>query len=200
MTLPDRYTPAAMLLHWVIAALILGNIVLIYTTNQLAPAAREGLINIHMSIGLTVLGLVLLRILWRLSHRPPALPAAYAPWERRAALAVHAAFYVVLLVLPLSGWMHDSAWKEAPANPYYWFGLFQVRRIAWIQDLAPALKEVWHTRFLSLHVWSGYVLYALLCAHVLGVLKHHLLDRQPELQRMMPGLRRTSGGVGGARN
>jgi len=198
-TLPDRYTPAAMLLHWVIAALIMANIVLIYTTHQLAPAVQGGLIDIHMSIGLTVLGLVLLRILWRVSHRPPALPAAYAPWERRAAHAVHAAFYVVLLVLPLSGWLHDSAWKEAPANPYYWFGLFEVHRIKWIRELAPPLKEIWHARFLSVHVWSGYILYALLCAHVAGVLKHQLLDRQPELRRMMPWHGRTSGEVGGAR-
>ncbi len=186
MSLPDRYTPAAMLLHWVIAALILGNIVLIYTTHQLAPAAQGGLIDLHMSIGLTVLGLVLLRILWRLTHRPPALPVAYPPWERRAAHAAHGAFYVVMLVLPLSGWLHDSAWKDAPANPYHWFGLFEVRRLPGIRDLAPPIKEVWHLRFLAVHVWSGYILYALLCAHVAGALKHQFLDRQPQLQRMAP--------------
>jgi cytochrome b561 len=198
MTLPDRYTPAAMLLHWVIAALIMANIALIYTTNLLAPeAARGGLIDIHMSVGLTVLGLALLRILWRLSHRPPALPAAYAPWERRAAHAAHAAFYGVMLVLPLSGWLHDSAWKEAPANPYYWFGLFEVKRLPGIRDLAPPVKEIWHARFLVVHTWTAYVLYALLTAHVLGVLKHQFLDRHPELQRMIPWPGRASGAVGG---
>jgi cytochrome b561 len=182
--LPDRYTPVAMLLHWVIAALILGNIALIYATHQLAPAVQGGLIDIHMSIGLTVLGLVLLRILWRLSHRPPAMPAVYAPWERRTAHAVHAIFYVVMLVLPLSGWLHDSAWKDAPANPYYWFGLFEVHRLSWLSQLPAAPKESWHLRFLAVHVWSGYVLYALLCAHLAGVLKHEFLDRHRELRRM----------------
>lgn len=175
-----------MLLHWVIAALILGNIALIYTTHQLPDAVQGGLTDLHMSIGLTVLGLVLLRLLWRFSHRPPPLPAAYAPWERAVAHAAHITLYGVMLLLPISGWLHDSAWKDAPAHPYYWFGLFEWPRLKWIRELNPPLKEVMHHRFLILHIGCGYALYALLCAHIAGVLKHQILDREPELQRMIP--------------
>jgi cytochrome b561 len=182
-----------MLLHWVIAALILANVALIYTTNQMPPEDQDALIDIHMSIGLTVLGLVALRLLWRLSVRPPALPMAYPPWERRAAHAAHAMFYVVMLALPLSGWLHDSAWQDAPAHPFYWFGLFELPRIKWIRELAPSTKEELHTQFFILHTWCGYILYALLSAHIAGVLKHQFLDRQPELQRMLPPLGPTEG-------
>jgi cytochrome b561 len=185
---PPRYTRVAMLLHWTVAVLIAINFGLIYLTHTLAPAAQGGWIDLHMSIGLTVLGLVLLRLLWRMSHAPPPLPA-YAAWERRLAHLAHGAFYVVMIVLPLSGWMHDSAWKEAPANPYHWFGLFEWPRIPWILHADPALKAVLHARFLIVHTWSGYVLYALVFLHVAAVLKHQFLDRAPELQRMTPGPR-----------
>jgi cytochrome b561 len=175
-----------MLLHWLVALLIAANFVLIYATHRLPDDAQGHWIDLHMSVGLTVLGLVLLRLLWRIGHRPPPLPD-YPRWQCRAAHAVHAALYVVMLALPLSGWMHDSAWKDAPANPFYWFGLFEWPRIAWISKLEPARKEVLHGDFLIAHRLFGYVLYALVTAHILGALKHQFLDRYPQVQRMWPG-------------
>jgi cytochrome b561 len=64
-----------------------------------------------------VLGLVLLRILWRATHRPPAMPGSFGALERFAAHAAHGALYVLMVLLPLSGWMHDSAWKDAGTHP-----------------------------------------------------------------------------------
>jgi cytochrome b561 len=189
--LPHRYSGIAMLLHWLVALLIAANFVLIYSAHQLPDDAQGKWIDLHMSIGLTVLGLVVLRLLWRAGHRPPPLPD-YPPWERGAAHAVHAALYVVMLALPLSGWMHDSAWKDAPENPFYWFGLFEWPRIAWIRNLPPARKEVLHGDFLIAHRLFGYVLYALVTAHILGALKHQFLDRYPQLQRIVPASSRIS--------
>jgi cytochrome b561 len=183
---PPRYSTIAMLLHWLVALLIVANFALIYTTHHLPDDAQGRWIDLHMSIGLTVLGLVLLRLLWRIGHRPPPLPA-YPQWERTTARAVHAALYVVMLALPLSGWIHDSAWKDAPANPFYWFGLFEWPRIAWIKNLSQARKEVLHGDFLQAHKLFGYALYALVTAHILGALKHQFLDGYPQVQRMWPG-------------
>lgn len=184
---PHRYSTIAMLLHWLVALLIATNFALIYTAHQLPDDAQGKWIDLHMSIGLTVLGLVLLRLLWRIGHTPPPLPKNYPRWERTTARIVHATLYVVMLALPLSGWMHDSAWKDAPANPFYWFGLFEWPRIAWIKNLNPARKEMLHGDFLQAHKLFGYALYALVTAHILGALKHQFLDKYPQLQRMVPG-------------
>jgi cytochrome b561 len=89
-----------------------------------------------------------------------------------------------MLVLPLSGWLHDSAWKDAATHPMHWFGLFEWPRIAAIMALPPALKEALHDTFGSVHTAAGYALYALFTLHVAGALKHQWVDRQQELQRM----------------
>src|ERR1700709_1137190 len=101
-----RYTGVAMILHWAVAVLLIGNVALGLSADYIPDGYVRGVIDLHKSIGITVLGLVLLRILWRLSHKPPAMPKTYAPWERFAAHAAHGALYLVILALPLSGWMH----------------------------------------------------------------------------------------------
>jgi cytochrome b561 len=136
-----------------------------------------------------VLGLVILRILWRASHRPPAFPAQYSPWERLSAHGVHYALYALMLALPLSGWLHDSAWRDAATHPMHLFGLFEWPRLPFIMTLPAGLKEELHTRFGELHTWLGYGLYGLFALHVGGALKHQWFDREAELQRMLPSPR-----------
>jgi cytochrome b561 len=179
-----RYSRIAVVLHWVVAVLILINIALGLSADSLPDEWVRGVIDTHKSIGITVLGLAILRLLWRLSHAPPALPTRYARWERAASHLVHGLLYLLIFMLPLSGWLHDSAWKDAATHPMQLFGLFDWPRIGYVMHLAPDTREMLHDRFGALHTWLGYVLYALLALHVLGALKHQWLDREAELQRM----------------
>lgn len=186
MSLENRYTRPAIILHWLIAVLMAVNIALILTVERFPEDWIRPAIDTHKSIGITVLGLVLLRILWRLTHRPPAMPASYGRFERIAAHGVHLALYVVMLLLPLSGWMHDSAWKDAATHPMQLFGLVPWPRMGWIMAIEPETKELWHTVLGGVHAWMGYVLYGLFALHVIGALKHQFVDRERELQRMLP--------------
>jgi cellulose synthase/poly-beta-1,6-N-acetylglucosamine synthase-like glycosyltransferase/cytochrome b561 len=181
-----RYTGLAIALHWLIAVLIAVNVGLALSVDLLPDSAVRSVIDLHKSFGITVLGLVILRILWRLSHRPPTLPAKYSHWERLSAHGVHYLLYASMLALPLSGWLHDSAWRDAATHPMRLFGLFEWPRLQFIMTLPAGLKEQLHTRFGELHTWLGYGLYALFALHVGGALKHQWFDREPELQRMLP--------------
>ncbi len=182
-----RYTRTAMLLHWLVAVLIGVNVALAYGADAVPDDDVRTVIDLHKSIGLTVLGLVVLRVLWRLAHRPPAMPRAYSRSERFAAHAAHLALYALIAAVPLSGYMHDSAWKSAPTHPLVLYGLLEVPRIGPIANMAPEAKEQFHSLMFDVHVWLAYVLYGLFALHVLGALKHQFLDGEPELQRMLPG-------------
>jgi cytochrome b561 len=180
-----RYTRVAVILHWLVAMLITVNVVLALSADHVPDDSVRSVIDAHKSIGITVLGLALLRILWRLAHRPPAVPATHRRFERIAARVVHAGLYLLILLLPLSGWLHDSAWKDAATHPMHWFGLFEWPRIGAITALPPATREALHTKFGDLHTALSYLLYALLALHVAGALKHQWLDGEPALRRMM---------------
>ena len=177
----DRYTRTAVVLHWLVAVLIIANVALALSADSLPDEWVRPVIDAHKSTGITVLGLVLLRILWRIGHPPPPLPRSYARWERFAA---HGALYALMLLLPLSGWLHDSAWKDAATHPMQLFGLVPWPRIGFIQSIEPVTKESLHDLFGTFHTAFGYILYGLLALHVAGALKHQLIDRNPELQRM----------------
>ena len=181
---PARYTRIAILFHWVIAVLIVCNVALALSADVLPDSWVRTVIDTHKSIGITVLGLGLLRLLWRAGHPPPPLPADYPRWQRIAAHGVHAVLYLLILALPLSGWMHDSAWKDAAGHPMQLFHLVPWPRIGWIQNVDPQAKEGLHTLFGSLHAWLGYALYAVVALHVGAALKHQFIDKHRELQRI----------------
>jgi cytochrome b561 len=182
----SRYTATAIVLHWVIALFIAVNVMLALSVDHLPDAAVRPVIDLHKSIGITVLGLVLLRVLWRLSHAPPPLKERYSLWERRAAHAAHALLYGLMLALPLSGWLHDSAWKLADTHPLQLFGFIPFPRIQPIAALDPEYKDYLHGVFGRWHTWFADALYVLFALHVGGALKHQLFDREAELQRMWP--------------
>jgi cytochrome b561 len=179
-----RYSRPAVVLHWLVAVLILCNVALGLSADWVPDAWARPVIDTHKSIGITVLGLVLLRILWRATHPAPPLPADYPRWERWFAHGAHLLLYAVMLALPLSGWMHDSAWKDADTHPMFLFGLVPWPRMGFIEAIEPATKEHLHDVFGSVHIAFGYALYALLALHIIGALKHQWHDRHPELQRM----------------
>ena len=182
-----RYNRTAMALHWIVAALILINVCYGLAAASADDAHVRPLVDAHKSIGLTVLGLVLLRILWRLGHKPPPMPRSYPKLERWGAHAAHIALYAVILALPLSGYLHDSAWNGAASHPLVLFGVLPFPRMPILKALDPATKDVLHDWFGAAHVYIGYVLYGLVGLHLLGVAKHHAIDHESEISRMLPG-------------
>lgn len=181
-----KYSRVAVFLHWVIAILILSNIVLGYFASSFREDLVRFAIDTHKSAGITILGLVIMRLLWRFRHRPPAFSVRLSAWERRAAHVVHGALYLLMLAIPISGWMHDSAWKAAADVPMRIFGLFPWPRIPWIMEIEPVLKERLHGILGAVHAVLAYLLVALFLVHVLAALKHQLVDGEPELERMLP--------------
>ena len=183
---PSQYTRVAIILHWVIAVLIICNVALGLSADLLPDDWVRPVIDTHKSIGITVLGLALLRILWRVSHKPPPLPREFPSWERTAAHIAHFLLYLLMIALPLSGWAHDSAWKAAATHPMQLFHLVPWPRMGFIMNLDPAVKEPLHDKLGALHTWLGYALYALLAMHVGGALKHQWIDRHSVIKRMVP--------------
>ena len=182
----QRYSRPAIWLHWIVAALIVVNVGMGLYAEHAPEDWIRPIVDTHKSVGLTVLGLAILRLSWRLSHAPPPLPSTYRRWERLAAKGAHGLLYALIFALPLTGWAHDSAWKAAPSHPLRWFGLFDFPRIGWLMSLPEDHKDFWHDLFGFAHTAAGYALYALVALHVLGALKHQFIDREPELQRMRP--------------
>jgi cytochrome b561 len=182
-----RYTGVAITLHWIVAVLLVANVALGLSADYMSDSYVRTVVDLHKSIGITVLGLVILRILWRVTHKPPAMPDSYSPWERIVAHVAHWGLYALIFALPVSGWMHDSAWKGAATHPIVLFGLIPFPRIGWIENVEPHQKENLHTAFFAFHAYAAYALYALVALHIIGALKHQFWDREPELQRMLPG-------------
>lgn len=179
-----RYTKTAVVLHWLIAALIIVNVAIVLSVDNLPDEWVRPAIDTHKSMGITVLGLALLRLLWRIGHPPPPMVGGLARWERIGAHAAHGLLYALMLLLPLSGWLHDSAWKDAATHPMRLYGLIPWPRIGVVMAIEPVTKEWLHDVFGLAHTLFGYLLYGLLALHIVGALKHQWLDRKAELQRM----------------
>ena len=182
----QRYTRTAMSLHWLIAILIILNVILALTDDLWPEGWERYVIDLHKSIGITVLGLAIMRLLWRVSHRPLALPKSFPTLERGAAHTAHLLLYVLIFAIPLSGWAHDSAWVAAASHPMKLYFLVPWPRIGYFMALDPQTKDVMHTQLGQLHTWLGYVLYVVLFLHVAGALKHEFIDRESVLRRMLP--------------
>jgi cytochrome b561 len=186
---PRRYSLTAIWLHWLIACLIVANTAVALTVDYWPDDWVRPVIDTHKSIGITVLALVLMRILWRATHPPPPLPLTYRGLERVASHGADGVLYLLILALPLTGWMHDSAWKEGATHPVRLFWLVPWPRIAVIAGLEPGPKERMHDLFFSMHAACAYALYALLALHIAAALKHEFVDRERELARMWPAPR-----------
>ncbi|MBC7602484.1 MAG: cytochrome b [Ramlibacter sp.] len=173
----DQYSRGAIWFHWIIAALVLVNLAIGLLHESLLDGVK-GAMPLHLSIGITVLVLTLGRIAWRLAHRPPPLPTGMTAWERIAAGLTHIAFYALLLVLPLTGWMLVSG--KATSKPFGWFGLFDVSPL----PISKAASGVAH----EAHGLLGYAMAALVVLHVAAAVRHHFVLRDGVLARMLPGV------------
>jgi cytochrome b561 len=172
-----RYTRVAILLHWLIAALMLTTIPLgLYSAGN-EGALADQVTNLHKLIGIAILGLTVVRIGWRLTHRPPTLPVAMAPLLRQIARATHAAFYGLLLAMPLSGWWMTSAFPKR--HPFGIPGVFDVPFLPIEMGMASAGAA--H----EIHEILGWMTIALIVLHSAAALKHHFIDRDDILARML---------------
>jgi cytochrome b561 len=213
----QRYTRVAILLHWSIALLIVLNFSIAWFMEDLGEPYRTLVVRTHQSSGITVLLLSVVRIAWRLTHRPPPLDPSVGRIDRVAAKVVHAIFYVAIVGLPLSGWAlisanppryeparvaaHDRTGAADIATPgprrlkriKIW-GVVSLIPIKPIQEIAKepggiARQRVIHDTIVEGHAIAGYGLLALVVLHVLGALKHEWIERTPELYRMGIGRR-----------
>lgn len=168
-----RYSGVSILLHWLIAALLIANVIIAFTMED-----TPGLFAWHKSIGILVLLLTLVRIVWRLTHPWPALPDGIAPWVRATARLTHVGFYVLLIVVPLLGWATVSAGSRGTGA--------LLGGIPWF-DLPVGKSPDLHEALGGAHELAAFLTLALVALHVAGALKHHFVDRNGLLRRMLPG-------------
>jgi len=185
MTLSEKYTKPAVILHWLIGLAMLYNLISMLILDD--NARSRPFIDLHKSIGITVLGLVVMRLLWRAANTPPALPDTYKPWERTLSHAVHGMLYLMILVMPLSGWIMNSASINKDTGQPYGIDLFHIApwfNLPFFNGMDAAAHKGWHEFFGGVHALGGWALLALLILHVGGALKHQFMDKEKELQRM----------------
>lgn len=176
----DRYTRTAITLHWLIALLILAAFPLgVYVHDLPLSPHKLRLFSYHKWIGVTVFMLAVIRVSWRVTHRPPPMPEHMPNWEKFAAESVHYLLYVLIFAIPISGWLMSSA----KGFQTVWFGVLP------LPDLVGKNKEL-GDQLLELHRALNYLLLGLLLAHVGAALKHHFIERDDILVRMIPFLRR----------
>ena len=181
MNATGRYTGFAIALHWLLAVAILTAFgVGLYMTGLGMSPTKLKLINWHKWAGVSILFLSAVRLLWRLSHRPPELPASIArgmpAWQKVAHHGTHWLMYGLFFAVPLLGWAYSSA----HGYPIVWFGVLPLPDFVPVDKaLAEAIKP-WHEV-------SAFALIGLVVLHVAAALKHHFIDRDGLLLRMRPG-------------
>lgn len=175
-----RYTGTAIALHWLMAALILVTFCVgLYMHGLHLSPLKIKLFSWHKWAGVTVFLLLVLRLVWRLGHRPPDLPASIPVWQRQMAHVGHGLLYLLMIAVPLSGWLMSSA----KGFQTVYFGVLP------IPDLLAKNKEL-GDRLQDVHEWLNYAMLALVAGHAAAALRHHLVDRDDVLMRMAPWLGR----------
>ena len=171
-----RYSRGAVVLHWTIAAMIIVNLGLGFVAAATEGDLHRQALDWHKPVGIVILGLSLVRLGWRLTHRPPPAESGLAPWEAVLAKLTHWGFYLVMIGQPLTGWWLSSAVPKRHA--FGWIGVIEVPFLPMTQSMASAGMA--H----QLHVWMGLSTIGLLALHLAGVLKHQLIDRHEVLSSM----------------
>jgi cytochrome b561 len=174
----NRYNTVSIILHWVLGAALIAIFIFgTYMADLPFSPQRLRLFNWHKWAGISILVLSALRLLWRLTHPAPALPAkielAMPGWQLKAHLLTHVALYALFFVVPLIGWAYTSA----AGFPVVLFGLFQLPDLVSPDKALAALIKPWHQI-------SAYALAGLVLLHIAAALKHQFVDRDGLLQRM----------------
>ncbi len=175
-----RYTFVALGLHWLLAIMIVASFgVGTYMVDMQMSPSRLKLFNYHKWAGVTILALSAARLLWRLSHRAPPLPDTMPGWQRMASHATHMALYGLFFAVPLLGWAYSSA----AGFPIVWMGLVPLPDfVGKDRELAELIKPF--------HGLAAWLLASFVVLHVAAALKHHFIDKDGVLARMLPFLNR----------
>jgi cytochrome b561 len=177
-----EYTRTAIGLHWVAALLIIGNLAFgLYMVDLPLTPSKLRYYSWHKWAGVTILLVSAARLLWRLAHSSPALPSSMPAWQRAAANASHHVLYVLFLAVPLTGWLFSSA---AGFQTVYFGVLPLPDLLSKNKELADVLRLV--------HRYANYALAALVVLHAAAAIKHHVVDRDDVLARMLPFLKTRS--------
>ena len=171
----QRYTRVSMSLHWLIALMLVFNFSLgLYMADLPLSPLKLQRYSWHKWAGVTIFFLVLLRLLWRITHRPPA-PVPMPKWQLMASEAVHYLLYVLMVIIPISGWLMSSAHSFQTV----WFGVLPLPDLLEKNhDLAETLEDV--------HAFLNYGMLALVGLHVAAALKHQFIEKDRLLSRMNP--------------
>ncbi|WP_295390124.1 cytochrome b [uncultured Thiodictyon sp.] len=170
------YTATAKTLHWLIAIMILGMLGLgFYMHNLPLSPEKLQLYSWHKWTGVSIFLLVIIRLAWRVTHEPPPLPASVPRLQQWLAHGVHLGLYVLMLAIPLSGWLMSSA----KGFQTVWFGVLP------LPDLVAKDKALGDL-LLTVHLSLNLLLVTLLLGHVGAALKHHFIDKDTILTRMLP--------------
>jgi len=171
-----RYGAIAQLFHWLIVALIITQVTLVKLADDLPlGVAKIAMLARHKSVGITILGLVLLRLIWRWANPVPAIPASTPGWQQRTAHITHVLLYVLLLITPVFGWFMSSA-RNFPVS---WFG------IVTLPDFVQPNQQAYDF-FHQGHEVLAISLLVVALLHTAAALKHHFVDRDNVLRRMLP--------------
>ena len=190
-TRSQRYTNVAIALHWLIALAILAMLAIGLTMVRLLhmpgyQLTGFKLFQLHKSIGITILALALLRLVWRLTHRAPPLPADMPPIEKVAAEGTHVLLYMFMLGMPLVGWAYVSA---SPFTvPTVLYGVIPWPHIGFLAGLPAASKAAVAPVLRNLHDYGAYALILFVALHAGAALRHYFVQHDTILQRMIPGL------------
>ena len=175
-----RYSRGAIVLHWLIAVLIILNVTAAWVSEDMPKPDRAMIMGNHKAIGIAILLLTVLRIVWRVAHRPPAMIETLKAWEAALARVTHVVFYFLMLAIPLSGWAMSSAFGKGKGVSI--FGLFTMPALPVAYDKPTA------EMFAEMHEVLATLMLVLFALHVAGALKHQFLDRDGTLRRMVPWL------------
>lgn len=170
----QNYNSLSRFVHWIMAALILGLVLVGFFMAQMdsAPLKFE-IYGWHKSLGITVLLLALIRVAWKFYKKPPASLSAHKNWEKLLSKTIHIVLYVSLFVMPLSGWVMSSSGGHA----VHFFGLFELPQIAAKDKVISGLAR-------SVHYYAALGVVGSVALHVVGALKHHFMDKDVTLTRM----------------
>lgn len=174
-----HYGAVAILLHWFMAALLIGLTVLGVYMSALPDVGFDKekitLIVYHKEYGILALGLAMVRLAWRVGNALPALVRELPDWQKVVARFVHLCFYALMFALPVSGWLMSSA----ASIPVYVFGIQ-------LPDLIPH-NEYRFQLLIEVHKWLGYALIGLILLHAGAALRHHFISRDNTLRKILPG-------------
>ncbi|PHY17976.1 YceI family protein [Caulobacter sp. BP25] len=182
-----RYTTVAIVLHWLIAAAIVFQVIVGWRMSDGPKGAPTtfALFQLHKSIGFTILLLSVARLAWRLFNPAPPAPAHQPRWEQLASKIVHIGFYVIMIGLPLTGWILVSTSRIVV--PTMWWGVIPWPHLPGLPELAAGPKHVWHEVGEIGHGVLVKLTYLLLALHLGAVAKHQVLDKDEVFQNMAPG-------------